>query len=268
MALSHGGGLISAALENLGLGFIIRGIPKEVIGKIGIKKFSNLLEKSVLAKSGAKITANTLAGMGIEGSTEGLQEAVALAAEGLGGRDFKPGEITYRLKQAIAAGATVGGGISTATSVPRVALDARAKPEPEPDKEEVSTLDFSTIREEPSDIDLKQRIDEAIPPISIPTEEVLGVKIPVVDKEETVTEPTGKIRKKETFKIETKPIVEEKAVPEESSIEQSTPVQEEAVSPTQTGQPTIEELPPDLPPEGEDTTEQVGTVEDLSLIHI
>ena len=251
MALSHGGGLISAALENLGLGFIIRGIPKEVIGKIGIKKFSNLLEKSVLAKSGAKITANTLAGIGIEGSTEGLQEAVAIAAEGLGGRDFKPGEITYRLKQAIAAGATVGGGISTATSIPRAALDARTKPEPEPDKEEVSTLDFSTIREKPSDIDLKQRIDEAIPPISIPTEEVLGVKTPVVDleswyKEETVKEPTGKIRKKEPFKIEPKPIGgwssfrnEEKAVPEESLTEQPTPDSVKGVSPAQTEQPTI-----------------------------
>ena len=60
--------------------------------------------------------------------------------------------------------------------------------------------------------------------------------------------------------------IEEKAVPEESSTEQSTPVQEEAVSPTPKGQPTIEKLPPDLPPEGEDTTEQVGTVEDASVV--
>ena len=345
MALSHGGGLISAALENLGLGFIIRGIPKEVIGKIGIKKFSNLLEKSVLAKSGAKITANTLAGMGIEGSTEGLQEAVALAAEGLGGRDFKPGEITYRLKQAIAAGATVGGGISTATSVPRVALDARAKPEPEPEKEtirgyEVSTLDFSTIREEPSDVEVAQTqeaedaFDEYLP----------GKREKNYDKFwERRTFESKPPKQEEQFKIE------EKAVPEESLTEQSTPVQEEAVSPTQTGQPTInkdvkspdyvlnakpeakkaedearldqgrvvdlndeeintqlkigrrvlkdikekeleldptpikedikalqnekkrrknigKELPPDLPPEGEDTTEQVGTVEDASVV--
>ena len=257
MALSHGGGLISAALENLGLGFIIRGIPKEVIGKIGIKKFSNLLEKSVLAKSGAKITANTLAGMGIEGSTEGLQEAVALAAEGLGGRDFKPGEITYRLKQAIAAGATVGGGISTATSVPRAALDARTKPEPEPDKEEVSTLDFSTIREEPSDVEVAQTqeaedaFDEYLP----------GKREKNYDKFwERRTFESKPPKQEERFKIE------EKAVPEESSTEQSTPVQEEAVSPTPKGQPTIEKLPPDLPPEGEDTTEQVGTVEDASVV--
>ena len=257
MALSHGGGLISAALENLGLGFIIRGIPKEVIGKIGIKKFSNLLEKSVLAKSGAKITANTLAGMGIEGSTEGLQEAVALAAEGLGGRDFKPGEITYRLKQAIAAGATVGGGISTATSVPRAALDARTKPEPEPDKEEVSTLDFSTIREEPSDVEVAQTqeaedaFDEYLP----------GKREKNYDKFwERRTFESKPPKQEERFKIE------EKAVPEESSTEQSTPVQEEAVSPAQTEQPNIKDLPPNLPPKETDTTEQVGTVEDASVV--
>ena len=218
-ALASTGGLISAALENLGLKWIIRGVPKELVGKIGVGKLSAILEKSVLLKAGAKVTGSGLAAMGIEGTTEGLQEAVALTAENLGGREFKPGEITYRLKQAIAAGMTVGGPLGGAGSTARQALEAKKGPVPTTPTPtapvETPRLNFSSIR-----------VVDAVAPSVAPTAE-------------TSAKPTGVIRKAKPFKIAPKPIVE-KAVPEESSIEQPTPVQEEAVSPTQTEQPVID----------------------------
>ena len=234
MALASGGGVISAALENLGLGFIIRGVPKEVVAKIGIKKLSAILEKSVLLKGGAKVTGSGLASMGIEGTTEGLQEAVAIISENLGGREFKPGEITYRLKQAVAAGMTVGGPVGGVTSIPRQAIEAKKGPVTTPTPTapvETPTLNLASIG----------RTDG-------PTETVLGFEIPLVGKKPVDTPPPlqehpsllSKTKEQPVedtpFVIAEKPTVE-KAVPEESPKEVSTPSTEGEVSPTLTEQP-------------------------------
>ena len=107
MALAHTGGLVAAALENLGLGILVRGMPKEVLGKIGVKKMANFLEKTLAARVAGRAAMSSLT----EGMTEGSQEGVAIVAEKLAGKDFKPGEISSRLFEATAAGATVGVGI-------------------------------------------------------------------------------------------------------------------------------------------------------------
>jgi len=236
MALASGGGVISAALENLGLGFIIRGVPKEVVAKIGIKKLSAILEKSVLLKGGAKVTGSGLASMGIEGTTEGLQEAVAIISENLGGREFKPGEITYRLKQAIAAGMTVGGPMGGAGSAVRQSLGGQ---DSAPVKPEAPYIPFGDIR----------KVVDAVGPGVAPTagtEAAVDTYLPEVAEVETSAKPTGVIRKAEPFKIAPKPTVEtvetvEKAVPEESPKEVSTPPKGE-VSPTLTGQPVTKKI--------------------------
>ena len=269
MALASGGGVISAALENLGLGFIIRGVPKEVVAKIGINKLSTILEKSVLVKAGAKVTGSGLAAMGIEGTTEGLQEAVAVISENLGGREFKPGEITYRLKQAVAAGMTVGGPVGGVTSIPRQAIEAKKGPVTTPTPTapvETPTLNLASIG----------KVVDAVAPSVAPTagtEAAVDTYLPEVAEVETSAKPTGVIRKAKPFKIAEKPTVEtvetvEKAVPEESSTEQSTPVQEEAVSPTLTEQPVIEPVAkPVIEPEKKPTSvETKENVEQAKLI--
>ena len=238
MALASGGGVISAALENLGLGFIIRGVPKEVVAKIGINKLSTILEKSVLVKAGAKVTGSGLAAMGIEGTTEGLQEAVAIISENLGGREFKPGEITYRLKQAVAAGMTVGGPLGGGASAARQSFGRK---DSAPDVTSTTPVETPTLNL------------ASIGKPDGPTETVFGQEIPLVGKEPADTSDTSPLLEHPSllskteeqpvedkpFVIAEKPTVEtvKKAVPEESSTEQSTPVQEEAVSPTQKEQP-------------------------------
>ena len=91
--LAVGGGAIMGALENLGIGKLLpRGVSQGLIGAI------------------AK-------GMVTEGTTEALQELVVIGQEAVAGKQFAPGEITDRLREAGVAGAVVGGTIRTGTAV-------------------------------------------------------------------------------------------------------------------------------------------------------
>lgn len=84
--LATSGGAIMAALENLGLGKLIKGGNSTLIGGI----------------------AN---GIVTEGVTEAMQEAVLIGTEAIGGKEFSEGEITNRLKEAGIAGGAVGGSV-------------------------------------------------------------------------------------------------------------------------------------------------------------
>jgi hypothetical protein len=89
--LAVGGGAIMGALENLGIGKLLpKGVSQSLIGAI------------------AK-------GMVTEGTTEALQEIVVIGQEAVSGKQFAPGEIIDRLREAGVAGAVVGGTIRTGT---------------------------------------------------------------------------------------------------------------------------------------------------------
>ena len=113
VALATSGGLIMAALENLGVGVVVKGMPKELVGKMGVEGVTNLLNKRGMTKvAGAFAT-----GMAAEGVTETLQEGVKIGTEAVAGKEFAEGEIGSRLKESAAAGAAAGGtarGVGTA----------------------------------------------------------------------------------------------------------------------------------------------------------
>jgi len=110
--LATGGGLVIAALENLGLGMLFKGMTPEVVGAMGVKKINSILT----AKGLAQLPVKVVAAMATEGVTEGLQEGVVIGADALGGKEFKDNEIFERLKEASIAGAGAGGTIRTGTA--------------------------------------------------------------------------------------------------------------------------------------------------------
>lgn len=112
LKLATGGGLVIAALENLGLGMLFKGMTPEVVGAMGVKKINSILT----AKGLAQLPKKVVAAMATEGVTEGLQEGVVIGADALGGKEFKDNEIFERLKEASIAGAGAGGTIRTGTA--------------------------------------------------------------------------------------------------------------------------------------------------------
>ena len=107
IGLVKAGGLIAAGLENIGLGVMIRGVPKEVLAKLGINKIAGFFERSLLGR----IAARTAATSSTEATTEALQDGTFIAGEWLAGKKFQPGEITSRLKEAGIGGGLLGGGL-------------------------------------------------------------------------------------------------------------------------------------------------------------
>jgi hypothetical protein len=110
--LATGGGLVIAALENLGLGLLFKGMTPEVVGAMGVKKINSILT----AKGLAQLPKKVVAAMATEGVTEGLQEGVVIGADALGGKEFKDNEIFERLKEASIAGMGAGGTIRAGTA--------------------------------------------------------------------------------------------------------------------------------------------------------
>ena len=110
--LATGGGLVIAALENLGLGLLFKGMTPEVVGAMGVKKINSILT----AKGLAQLPKKVVAAMATEGVTEGLQEGVVIGADALGGKEFKDNEIFERFKEASIAGMGAGGTIRAGTA--------------------------------------------------------------------------------------------------------------------------------------------------------
>ena len=107
VSLATKGGVLMAVLENIGAGVIVKGVPKELIGKLGINGVTELLQKKGLGRVVQAFTAGAVA----EGITETGQEAIKIAAESQGGKEFTEGEIPERLKESFFAGGAAGGGI-------------------------------------------------------------------------------------------------------------------------------------------------------------
>lgn len=107
LALASSGGLVAGFLENVGLGILVKGMPKELVGKLGGKWFADKVSKHF----GGRIAAAVLSGMVAEGLVEGGQEGIGIGLEASVGKNFKQGEVWTRFKEAMAAGAVVGGGI-------------------------------------------------------------------------------------------------------------------------------------------------------------
>ena len=117
------GGMIMAALENLGAGVVLKGMPKEVVGKLGVNGVSELLKKRGMGRiAGAFAT-----GMASEGLTETAQEGVKIATEAYAGKEFADNEIFTRLKEAgaagMAAGGTIRGGSQTMSETANTAVN-------------------------------------------------------------------------------------------------------------------------------------------------
>ena len=112
LKLATGGGLVIAALENLGLGLLFKGMTPEVVGAMGVKKINSILT----AKGLAQLPKKVVAAMATEGVTEGLQEGVVIGADAIGGKEFKDNEIFERFKEATIAGMGAGGTIRTGTA--------------------------------------------------------------------------------------------------------------------------------------------------------
>ena len=112
LKLATGGGLVIAALENLGLGLLFKGMTPEVVGAMGVKKINSILT----AKGLAQLPKKVVAAMATEGVTEGLQEGVVIGADAIGGKEFKDNEIFERFREATIAGMGAGGIIRTGTA--------------------------------------------------------------------------------------------------------------------------------------------------------
>ena len=105
--LATSGGALYAVLENLGIGMLLKGVPKEVVGKLGTKGITALLEKNGLGR----LTKAVTAGFASEAVTEAAQEGVSIGAEAIAGKEFEDGEIGDRLFESAAAGGAGGGTI-------------------------------------------------------------------------------------------------------------------------------------------------------------
>lgn len=117
LALATGGGLLAGFLENIGLGLIVKGMPKELVGKLGGKYFADFISKNY----GTRIGSAVLTGMTAEGLTEAGQEGIGISLESIAGKDFREGEVGKRLWEALAAGGVMGGplrgGVQTGTEI-------------------------------------------------------------------------------------------------------------------------------------------------------
>ena len=107
LALASSGGLVAGFLENVGLGILIKGMPKELVGKLGGKWFVEKVSKHF----GGRLAAALLTGMVSEGLVEVGQEGIGIGLEASVGKNFGKGEIWNRVKESGAAGAVLGGGI-------------------------------------------------------------------------------------------------------------------------------------------------------------
>ena len=105
--LATTGGVIMSLLENLGAGIVLKGAPKEVVGKLGVNKIVELLNKRGMTK----VASAFATGAAAEGLTETGQELVKVGTEAVAGKDFAEGEIGSRVKESFFAGAAAGGGL-------------------------------------------------------------------------------------------------------------------------------------------------------------
>ena len=111
--LATAGGAISAVIENLGIGYLFKGVSKSALSRMGVAGVSRVLEKNGLGR----LTSRVAAGVATEGLTEAAQEGVSIGAEAIGGRDFTAEDVKGRLFEAGVAGGVAGGGFRGGASI-------------------------------------------------------------------------------------------------------------------------------------------------------
>ena len=109
---AYSGGIIAGVLENIGLGILVKGLPKELIGKLGTNAFAKQIQKTY----GGRVAAAFTTAMSAESITEAAQEGIFIGTEALAGKDFEKGEIKERTTEALAGGALLGGPIGAIRS--------------------------------------------------------------------------------------------------------------------------------------------------------
>jgi hypothetical protein len=209
MALAQAGGLVAAALENLGLVALVKGIPKEWLGQMGLPRIVSYLERALVTSA-------------TEATTETAQEGTFIVSEYLADKNFQPGEIALRLKESAIGGGILGGGLG---SVAKVAQDVlQKKPGGDLDRTEVAEAIRKAEETVPEvEPELPESVSQKLAEILETTTEEELVEAATPEAEPTeLTEPTkpeeGTELKVEEFKPE-----EGTAIPEVQEITEVTP---------------------------------------------
>jgi len=116
---ASGAGVIVGALERIGLGVLVRGMPPALIGKLGTKGIVDLINKHLPGR----IATRAVAGFLGEAGTETAQEITSIVTEDYAGKEFEGpsinnnflGEKRDRITEAGVAGGFAGGTIRTTT---------------------------------------------------------------------------------------------------------------------------------------------------------
>jgi hypothetical protein len=172
------GGAIGGVLENLGLGIIMKGIPRELIGKIGAKGIVNMVARADRVAAG-RIAKGLIEGGVGEALTETGQEGTFALIEQSAGKEFKPGEIRDRLVEAFAGGGTAGmslrgGGQAAAEAVQlpvKISQDIQERNAIRELNDILDELQQASV--EPVEQTLPQGFDEEATPPSVETQEVV-----------------------------------------------------------------------------------------------
>lgn len=106
VAYATSGGALMGLLEQFGARAVIKGLPKELIGKMGVKGVAALLEKNGLGR----IVKSFMGAAAAEGLTETAQDATKMATAAVAGKDYSAEEVQRNLKESFFAGAAGGGG--------------------------------------------------------------------------------------------------------------------------------------------------------------
>ncbi len=151
MTLAASGGALMGALETLGVGILFKGVPTEVLGKMGVKRIAAALEK----KGMGRVANRFVSGFAGEGVTEVGQNEISMAFEGLGGKDISDEEAYLRRRESFLKGGAAGGmirgggsavaetasGIKNAATSPEIADDPEAASELANDLNRVANVD-------------------------------------------------------------------------------------------------------------------------------
>jgi hypothetical protein len=130
MGLSVGVGAIQAALGTLGIGTIFKGMPASRLEALGAQGVADYISKSGYGPAMASRFLNVVGAMGTNAVTMPAIEGANMAAEGLAGKKFAPGEVAERINEGVASGVGMAGVSSAAHEVPGAAFDTAKQATP------------------------------------------------------------------------------------------------------------------------------------------